>query len=73
MKAWIVAVPSASGSQQEYGTRGHQKRWATNRGSTCPNTESDVRLAVVPEGVCLGRLCCATAEPFVGEANQNAP
>jgi len=45
----------------------------TNRGSTCPNTESDVRLAVVPEGVCLGWLCCATAEPFVGEANQNAP
>ena len=26
-----------------------------------------------PKGFAWGGLCCATAEPFVGEANQNAP
>ena len=38
------------------------KNASSPRDSTCPNAESDVRLAVVAEGVCLG---CATAELLV--------
>lgn len=69
MKAWTVAVPSASGNQQESGTHDHQKRWATET-APVPIQRAMFVWLWWPKG--FAWLCDATAELFVAGANHNA-